>query len=236
MKAVILAGGLGSRLRPFTEVIPKPLLPLGDKALIEVQILRLKECGFNEIYIAINYKSEYVISYLGDGSKFGVKIHYSKEEKPLGTAGPVKLLENELTEPFLLMNGDILTKLNFSDIYNFSVEYPNSPLTIGTKIITTPFRFGNIYSDGVYVKKVEEKPELNFEILAGIYMMKPSVFDFIPKNEYFGIDLLIKELLAHEVPVTKYLIKDYWLDIGIVEDYEQARKIYSEEFEKNRNE
>lgn len=230
MKAVILAGGLGSRLKPFTDIIPKPLLPLGERSLMEVQIDHLKESGFNEIYVAINYMGEYVKTFLGDGSKYGVSIIYSLEEKPLGTAGPLSLLRENLNEPFLLMNGDILTNSNLKKIYDFATQYSDSLLTIATKIITTPFRFGNIISDGIYIKSVDEKPELKFEIIAGIYIVKPGIFKYIPYNEFFGIDDLIHILLENNEPITKYLIKDYWLDIGVVEDYEKAREIYNKHF------
>jgi NDP-mannose synthase len=230
MKVVILAGGLGTRLKPFTDVIPKPLLPLGEKSLMEVQIEQLKNNGFDEIYVALNYKADYIKSYFGDGSKFGVKVIYSLEKKPLGTCGPVKLLESVLTEPFLLMNGDILTKANFKEIYNWSLTYKDSLLTLVTKNITTPFRFGNIISDGVYVKGVDEKPDLKFEILSGIYILKPSIFKLIPDDEYFGIDQLIKKMLELNLPVTKYLLKEYWIDIGMVEDYEKAKEFYDEHF------
>jgi NDP-mannose synthase len=230
MKAVILAGGLGTRLKPFTDVIPKPLLPLGEKSLMEVQMEQLKKNGFDEIFVALNYKADYIKSYFGDGSKFGVKVNYSLEKKPLGTCGPVTLIQDELTEPFLLMNGDILTRANFKEIYDWSLKYPESYLTIVTKNITTPFRFGNIISDGIYVKDVQEKPDLKFEILSGIYILKPGIFDIIPKDEYFGIDSLIKKMLEKNMPVTKYLLKEYWIDIGMVEDYEKAKEFYDEHF------
>lgn len=170
MKAVILAGGLGTRLKPFTEVIPKPLLPIGEKTLLEIQIEHLKKYGFDEIYLALNYKADYVKSYLENEKKYGVKLYYSIENKKLGTCGPITLLKDKLTEPFLLINGDILTKANFKDIYKFALKFEESPLTIVTKIITTPFRFGSIETNGNYITKVTEKPDLNFEILAGIYI------------------------------------------------------------------
>jgi NDP-sugar pyrophosphorylase family protein len=231
MKAVILAGGLGSRLKPFTDIIPKPLLPLGEKTVMEIQLEQLKKSGFDEVFLAVNYKADYIQSFLGQGEKYGVKIHYSVEDKPLGTCGPVTLLKEQLKdEPFLLMNGDILTKANFRELYQFALQYPDSFLTIVTKVITTPFRFGNISSNGVYVTGVEEKPDLKFEILSGIYILKPQVFDYIPCNEFFGIDTLIKNMLAHQQPITKLILKEYWLDIGVVEDYEKAREIYNEHF------
>jgi len=232
MKAVILAGGLGTRLKPFTEIIPKPLLPIGEKSVLEIQIQSLKEHGFSEFYIATNYMADYIEAFLGDGSKLGVSISYSRENKPLGTCGPLLLLKNELNSPFVVMNGDILTKLNFKNLYNFSNQQ-NSSLTIGTKVITTPFRFGNVKVDqNNYVTGVEEKPELSFEILAGIYFMKPEIFEFIPEDTYFGMDQLIKKMLEQNKKISRYEIKEYWLDIGQVEDYSNARKIYDENFAK----
>lgn len=230
MKAVILAGGLGTRLRPFTEVIPKPLLPIGEQSLMEVQIMSLKKHGFDEIYIATNYKSDYVEAYLGDGSKFGVKLIFSKEDKKLGTCGPVTLLKKQLDEPFLMMNGDILTKLDFKEMYDFGVSRDSS-LTIGTKVITHPFRFGNVQvSDDNQVIGVEEKPELSFEILAGIYFFKPDIFDVIPDDEYFGMDDLIHKMLEQKKTISRYAILDYWLDIGQVEDYTKAKEDFSKHF------
>jgi len=233
MKAVILAGGLGTRLKPFTEIIPKPLLPLGEKSLLELQIDLLKSNGFDEIFLAVNYKADFIESYLGDGSKYGVKLYYSTEDKPLGTCGPITLLKDKLTEPFLLMNGDILTKANFNNLYKKALEFEDSDFTIITKIITTPFRFGNIHSEGNYVTGVEEKPDLKFEILAGMYIIKPAIFDTIPTDTYFGIDDLIHKLLEEKRPITKLLLKEYWIDIGVVEDYEKAKEIYKTHFKKD---
>lgn len=231
MKAVILAGGLGTRLQPFTEVIPKPLLPVGEESIMEVQIRLLAKHGVDEIYIATNYMADYVEAFLGDGSKYGVKLIFSKEEKPLGTAGPLSLLKKELNEPFIVMNGDILTKLDSSAFYEFAVSQ-ESDLTIATKIITTPFRFGNVRADeNNYVVDMEEKPEFRLEILAGIYCMKPGIFRFIPDNEYFGIDALIKKMLAARQKVSRYLIQEYWVDIGQIEDYTTAREVYAEHFQ-----
>ena len=230
MKAVILAGGLGTRLRPFTDVIPKPLLPIGEQSLMEVQITTLAAHGFKEIYVATNYKSDYVEAYLGNGSKYGVDLVFSKEEKRLGTCGPLTLLKEHLTEPFLMMNGDVLTKSDHTKMYEFGINQ-ESALTIGTKVITHPFRFGNVQvSDDNLVTGLEEKPDLLFEILAGIYFFKPEIFDLIPDDEYFGMDDLLHKMLAESKPVSRYRITEYWLDIGQVEDYTQAREEYSKHF------
>ena len=229
-KAVILAGGLGVRLKPFTDVIPKPLLPLGEKSLLEIQIEHLKESGFTEIILALGHKSEYISSFLGDGRRYGVQLRYSVEDKPLGTCGPLSLLREELTEPFLLMNGDILTRANLCEILDFAASDQSAPMHVVTKMITTPFRFGHIITDGRYILDVDEKPNLDFEILAGIYALQPTVFEYIPDDEYFGIDELIKCLLLNDRKVGRYLLKEYWVDIGVVEDYDEARKIYDEHF------
>jgi NDP-sugar pyrophosphorylase family protein len=224
MKAIILAGGLGTRLKPFTEVIPKPLLPIGEKAIIEVQIENLKKHGFDEIIVATNYRSKYVESYLGDGSQYGVRLKFSLEEKQLGTVGPLSLLEEELNEPFLLMNGDILTKANFKEIYDFSLEFEDSNLTVVTKEIITPFRFGSVETEGDYLINVAEKPELHINILAGIYIMKPSIFTHIPRGKRYDMNILIEKLLKTGEKVTVYQLKEYWLDIGRYDDYEKAQK------------
>lgn len=179
MKAVILAGGLGTRLRPFTEAIPKPLLPVGEKSVMEIQIERLRDYGFDEIYLATNYKSQYIENYFGDGSRYGVKLTISKEEKRLGTAGPLLLLKNELTEPFL-------TLVDFKKMYD-------SLLTVSVKKEITPFAFGNIDFDGDFVTNIQEKPDIS---------RKPEIFNFFPQDEYFGM----LDMLAKKEPITKHLI------------------------------
>ncbi len=229
MKAIILAGGLGTRLRPFTEIIPKPLLPIGEKSVLEIQIERLRDCGFDQIYLATNYKSDYIENFFGDGSRYGVSLKVSRERKPLGTVGPLMLLRDELTEPFLVMNGDILTLLDFQAFYDFAF-LQQSTLTVAIKEIITPFQFGNIFFDGDYVTRIEEKPDIRTNILAGVYIFKPAVFDLIPEDEYFGMDTLINEMLDRKLPITKYMINNYWLDIGQVDDYQQAQEIYKEHF------
>ncbi len=222
MQAVILAGGLGSRLKPFTEIIPKPLLPVGEKAVLEIQIESLKKYGFNEIFIATNYKADYIESFLGRGERYGVNLYYSKEEKPLGTVGPLNLIKDKLKSPFLMMNGDILTLMNFKEFFDFAVSKGES-LAVAIKKEIMPFEFGNIFFKGDYVTKIEEKPDLLLYILAGIYILTPEIFNYIPTNEYFGMDQLIKKLLSLDIKIPKYEIKEYWLDIGRAKDYEIAQ-------------
>ena len=229
MKAIILAGGLGTRLKPFTEVIPKPLLPIGEKSVLEIQIERLKKYGFDEIFLATNYKSEYIENFFGDGSRYGVKLTISKEEKPLGTAGPLLLLKEQLTEPFIVMNGDILSLIKFDELYKYANNHA-SLLTISIKKEITPYAFGNIFFEGDKVTGIQEKPDIIMYILAGIYVMKPEILKYFPDNEYFGMDALIKNLLAKGELVTKYELKEYWLDIGRLNDYDKAQEVYQTHF------
>jgi len=229
MKAVILAGGLGARLRPFTEVIPKPLLPIGEKSLLEIQIERLKTHGFDEIFLATNYKAEYINNFFGDGSRYGVKLSVSKEEIPLGTAGPVTLLKEHLDEPFVVMNGDILSTIDFRKLYDFAIAV-DSDLCVCTKKIVAPFAFGKISCEGDYVTDIQEKPDFEMEVLAGIYMMTPAIFQHIPAGVYFGMDHLILSMLEKKAPIPKYSIREIWLDIGQLPDYEKAQEIYENHF------
>jgi NDP-sugar pyrophosphorylase family protein len=229
MKAVILAGGLGERLRPFTQAIPKSLLPVGEKSLLEIQIRRLAEGGANDIYLATNYKTEYIENFIGDGSEYGVKISYSRETRPLGTCGPLSLLRTELTDPFIVMNGDILTTIDIAKFYAFG-EQQESEFTIATKQVATPFNFGRVETQGNRILAVEEKPELYLQVVAGIYFMRPSVLDLVPDDEYYGIDQLINQMLAAGRVMTRYLMDEYWLDIGRIEDYETADEAYETHF------
>jgi NDP-mannose synthase len=229
--AVILAGGLGTRLRPFTEVIPKPLLPIGGKAILQIQIEKLKDNGFNEIYICTNYKSDYIEDFIGDGSRYGVSIIVSKENKRLGTAGPLTLLKKYLKEPFIVMNGDILTSLNFKKFYDFSLN-KDSDMCLAIKKDVTPYEFGNILFEGDNVLEMQEKPDIIKYILAGIYVINPRVLDKIPNDEFYGMDLLINRLIADEMKVLKYEISEYWLDIGRYSDYEKAESDYNAHFNK----
>ncbi len=229
MKAVILAGGLGVRLKPFTEIIPKPLLPIGEKSMLQIQIERLSRYGFTDIYLATNYKSEYIERFFGDGAEFGVKLSISRESKPLGTAGPLTLLRDELDGPFIVMNGDILSLVDFGKLYEFALAQ-ESLLTLAIKKEITPFDFGNIFFEGDRVTGIEEKPDIIMYILAGIYVMKPEIFRYFPDNEFFGMDMLIKRMLDEGAPVAKFDLREYWLDIGRIDDYYTAQSEYNKHF------
>lgn len=223
--AVILSGGLGTRLRPFTNIMPKPLLPIGEKAILEVQIETLKKYGFEKVILATNYKSEYIEKFFGDGSQYGVELLISKEEKPLGTAGPLKLIEKELDVPFLVMNGDVLTDMNFQSFCDFGDE-KGTLLTVALKKIILPYAFGNIAFKGDFVTNIEEKPDIITYALGGIYYMRPEILQYIPEDTDYGMDKLMIQMLEKPLPIAKYEIEGYWLDVGREDDYEKAQKLY----------
>jgi NDP-sugar pyrophosphorylase family protein len=231
MKAVILAGGLGERLRPFTQAIPKPLLPIGEQSLLELQIGNLSKHGVDEVFVATNYKSNYIKNFIGDGSRLGVEITYSEESQPLGTCGPLSLLRDRLVEPFIMMNGDILTTLDFGRFYEYGVQQ-ESDLTVATKNHRTPFNFGNVESEGNRIVDVQEKPDFVIEIVAGIYLIKPPLLALVPDEKRFGVDELIKNMLAEGRVVTRYLMEEFWLDIGAIDDYNEAEEAYRTHFER----
>ena len=217
-----MAGGLGERLRPFTEVLPKPLLPLGDKSVIEILIGKMKESGVNEVILSIFYKSDLFEPYLGNGSKYGIKINYSKEEKLLGTAGPLANMKDILTEPFIVSNGDILTNIKFDELMKFHKEN-NADITIVTKSLPVPLNYGVISSVNNEVTNLEEKPVLNFEINAGIYALSPNMLDLLKTGEFIHMTELLKLAKVKGMRVMRYLLDGYWLDMGIIGDYERAR-------------
>lgn len=226
-KAVILCGGLGTRLAPLTSVIPKPLLPIGEKAVIDIQIEQLKRFGFEEIYLATNYKSDYFRRFIGDGNNYGINVYVSEEPFPLGTAGPLKLLQGCFDEPFLVMNGDVITKLNFSKLYKYAIE-KDSILTATTKRVILPYNFGKITFDDERITGIEEKPEIALHSLAGIYIMHPRIFNYIPANVYYGMDSLLKNLILNNEVIYNYEINEYWVDIGQIDDYFSINKKIAE--------
>ena len=226
MKAVILAGGKGTRLKPYTTVIPKPLVPVGEKAILEILINQLKSHGVDEIYICLNHFAEIIMAFFGDGSRFGLKINYSLENEPLGTVAPIKLI-NTLPDHFLVMNGDLLTDLNFRELYEYHLQ-GNSLLTVSTYTRTTKIDFGVIDFDisTLIATGFREKPEYTFEVSMGVYVMNRKVLDIVPPAIQFGFDNLMLTMLEKEQPVRIFPYKGYWLDIGRPEDYEKANEDY----------
>jgi NDP-sugar pyrophosphorylase family protein len=226
MRAVILAGGKGTRLLPYSTVLPKPLMPIDDKPILEIVIRQLKYYGFKKITIAVGHLAELIEAFFGDGKKFGVKIDYSRETKPLGTAGPLALIR-DLKEPFLVMNGDLLTTLDYADF--MKCHKKNGVMaTMGIYEKKVKIDLGIIKTcDGDLVKEYIEKPLINHDISTGIYAFNPGILKFIPKNKRFDLPDLIRILISKKMPVKTYRIKGYWLDIGRHDDYSLAVEEFS---------
>lgn len=226
MKAVIMAGGLGQRLKPLTMVIPKPLLPIGESSVLEILVTQLRDCGFKELFVALNYQSSLFEAFLSS-DKWNMKIVCSKEEIPLGTAGPIKLFKEYLTEPFLVINGDILTNLDFRKLRKFHGDQ-KVVMSVVTKVITIPLRYGIVQSVDDKIVSIQEKPDISSDIIAGIYFCDPRITEFIPDNKSFSMIELLHGLMKHNEPMAQFHLHDYWLDIGNMEDYEKAQDLYSE--------
>ena len=224
MKAVIMAGGKGTRLKPYTTSIPKPLVPVGDKAIIEILLNRLKKNGVNEVFICLNHFAEMITAFLGNGNKFGLKINYSLEDRPLSTVAPLKLITN-LPEDFLVMNGDLLTDLDFSKLFQYHLQ-DSSLLTVATYSRAAKIDFGVIEIDPATntASGFREKPEYRFDVSMGVYAMNQKILNFVPDNEPFGFDHLMLKLLETRQRISVFPYNGYWLDIGRPEDYEKANE------------
>jgi NDP-sugar pyrophosphorylase family protein len=221
MRAIILAGGKGVRLAPLTAVIPKPLVPIRGKPILELVIQQLKDHGFQKITLAVGYLADLIRAYFQDGSKWGIEITYSHEEFPLGTAGPLSLID-QLQETFLVMNADVLTTIDYTDLLRYHRAI-RSTATIGASERQAKIDFGVIVRDGNnQIKEYLEKPTSSYLVSMGIYIFEPQVLNFIEPNKYLDFPDLVKLLLRAGLPVCYYLFSGYWLDIGRHEDYAAA--------------
>lgn len=229
-KLLIMAGGLGTRLQPFTNTTPKPLLPIGNKPILESIIEHAKTHGLRDILISLNYLSESIKNYIGDGSKMGVNITYIDEKESLGTAGSISLIEEEIKEDLFVINGDILTKVNFDDMLKFHQQKGNT-LTVGTRPYKTQVPYGIIKEKDNEILEIEEKPILQYTINAGIYILSPEIIKLIPKNTHFHMTHLMEILFNKKRKVGSFLIDDYWLDIGKINDYYKANIDFYDFFE-----
>ncbi len=231
MKAVILAGGKGTRLSPFTYILPKPMMPVGDQAILEVLLKQLGRAGVKDIVLTVGHLAHLMQAYFKDGKQYGLNITYSIESKPLGTAGPLRLVEG-LDDTFLVCNGDVLTLLNVNDLINFHHEI-GAACTIASHLRTHKIDLGVLEDDGNpnLVKRYVEKPTLNFKVSMGIYIFEPKVLQYIPEDVYFDFPTLVKALLEAGETVASYPYDGYWRDLGNHEDYMEA----IEDFEKMRD-
>ena len=224
MKAVILAGGKGTRLKPYTTVFPKPLMPIGDKPILEIVIRQLKSYGFDEIIMAVGHLAELIMTFFNDGSEYGIKIKYTREDKPLGTAGSLALMKDELNEAFLMMNGDVLTTLDFSDLVNYHNKN-GAIATIALKKRDVKIDFGVVeLDDSNSIVEYKEKPKIDHLVSMGVYVFEPRVLEYIRPNEHLDFPDLIKELISNGETVKGYVYDGYWLDIGRPDDYEEANR------------
>jgi NDP-mannose synthase len=230
-KAIILAGGKGSRLGPYTTVLPKPLLPIGDRAILDVVVHQLRNHGFTDLTFAVGYLAHLIEAVFGDGSKHGVAIEYHMESEPLGTAGALGTIEG-LDETFLVMNGDVLTTLDYAYLFEAHRRARNM-LTIATHRRVVRTEYGIIHLDGeagetARVTGYEEKPEIPYIVSMGVYVAEPAVLDYVARGSYLDVPDLVIRLLENRERVGSFLYEGYWLDIGRHEDYERAILEYQE--------
>lgn len=215
---VIMAGGLGTRLKDLTKEIPKPMLMVGKEPILYHIINNFKQYGYNKIIITVNYKAEIIENYFQDGHAYGVRISYVREKERLGTAGGIKLAEEYLTKPFFVMNGDVFTNLNVDNMMKYHLDN-EFDMTIAVKRYVYQIPYGIIKTNGNLVCSINEKPEIGYLINGGIYCLNPDLIEVIPKGQYYEITDLINFCIERGLKVGYYEIKDYWMDIGRIEDY-----------------
>lgn len=221
IRAVVLAGGKGTRLAPYSTVLPKPLMPVGDMPILEIVLRQLKKSGFRRVTIAVGHLAELIEAFFGNGSKWGLRLDYSREDEPLGTAGPLRLVKG-LNDTFLVMNGDLLTTLDYRDLVN-KHKKSGAIATLAVLRREVKIDLGIIETDeNNAVKEYIEKPTLKYDISSGIYAFTPVVLRYIPAGRRFDLPDLIRALIQHGHKVNAYRFTGSWLDIGRPDDYTQA--------------
>lgn len=219
---VLMAGGMGTRLRPLTENTPKPMLPVGDRPLLERLLGQVRDAGFSRVLIAVNYRAEVIEEHFGDGSALGVQIDYLHEREPLGSAGALKLAGTELDQPFVVMNADLLTNVNLTALMRFHCEERNA-VTVGVRQYALELPYGIAELDGTKILALDEKPTHTFFVNAGIYAVDPSAVALIDdETGRFDMTDLIAAAIASGLRVGGFPIREYWIDIGQLADYERA--------------
>jgi len=226
---VLMVGGLGTRLRPLTNNTPKPLLEIGDKPILETIIEQFKLYGFVNFILCTNYKEMQIKRYFGNGSQLDVNIDYVSEEKRLGTAGALSLIRKKIDKPFFVMNGDLLTRLNFDTMMKYHNE-DGYMMTIGSREYNYQIPYGVVKIDEQKVHNLVEKPSHSVFVNAGVYILEPELLESIPHNEFYDMTDLINELIAEHKSVGAFPIREYWADIGQHEDFKKANDEYREKF------
>jgi dTDP-glucose pyrophosphorylase/CBS domain-containing protein len=220
--AVIMAGGEGKRLRPFTENIPKPMLEVDGRPILESIVLQLKNYGYEKFYISVNYLSEVITDYFKDGRDFGVEIFYLKEEKKLGTAGALSMLPGEHAEPILVLNGDVISDINFQQFYDFHID-KKSDFTLAASTYRFEIPFGVLNLAGNDIVGVEEKPTKSFLCSAGIYMVTKKIIDLVPQNQRFDMTEVLEAAIERDFDTKVFPLHECWLDVGRKEDLMKAK-------------
>jgi dTDP-glucose pyrophosphorylase/CBS domain-containing protein len=220
---IMMAGGLGTRLMPLTEYCPKPMLFIGGKPILEHILLNFIEQGFYKFYISVNYMAQSVEDYFEDGSKWGVSINYLYENMKLGTAGALSLLPEDISDQIIVINGDVLTKVQFDSMLSFHEEHSSSA-TMAVREYDFQVPYGVVELNGYLVAGIQEKPVHSFYVNAGIYILSPDVFRRIPKNTYFDMPTLFQDIVALGKSVSAFPLREYWIDIGRLNELEQAQK------------
>lgn len=224
-KVVLMVGGLGSRLRPLTENTPKPMLQVGNKPILQTIVEKFADYGFVNIIMCVNYKSHIIQDYFGDGTSFGVNIEYILEEKRMGTAGALSLLKSVPNEPFFVMNGDLLTNVNFEHLLNYHCTQ-DALATMCVREYDFQVPYGVVRVEESRILSIQEKPIHKFFVSAGIYILSPETIKLIPKNEFYDMPTLFEILIKDDKKTLSFPIREYWLDIGRMEEYEQANNDY----------
>jgi NDP-mannose synthase len=226
MHAVILAGGKGVRLRPYTTALPKPLMPIGDShAILEIVLQQLSSCGFTSVTLAINHLGRLIRAFAGDGSRWGLRIEYVEETVPLSTVGPLFCLKNDLPDEFLVMNGDILTDLDYADLLH-SHTLSGGPLTVAAASRHSKVDFGVLTISGDKIIGFTEKPSVNYWVSMGVYGMSRKTLEPYPPGLSLGFDQLVLDLLGRGANPATYPFDGFWLDIGRPEDYDEANSSF----------
>lgn len=228
-KAVLMAGGLGRRLMPLTKNVPKPMLHVGDKPILETIIDGFRKHGFKNIVLSVSYKSEIIKDYFGDGTDFGVSIEYVHENDRMGTAGALSLMRDKLCGDFFVMNADLLTRVNFQYLLHYH-QSNDAAATMGVRKYALEVPYGVVKMDGGRMLKIEEKPKHEFFVNAGIYVLNSSVLSNIPDGQFYDMPTLFSELLEKKLRVSSFPIREYWTDIGRSDELDQAKKDYTQVF------
>ncbi len=228
---ILMLGGLGTRLRPLTENTPKPMLPVGEQPILETIVKHIAEQGFEEFYFCINYLGQQIKDYFGDGSALGISINYIEEREKMGTAGALSLLKNKPQIPFIVMNGDLLTKVDLSSLLKFHIENKNT-VTACVREYSQQVPYGVLEMAGHQVRQIVEKPVYRYFINGGIYALSPQAFDYLPHESYYDMPTLIEDVLKNQQKVGGFPITEYWMDIGQMPDYIQAQADYEIHFQR----